>query len=114
MDHFMTSPTLDHEAVAPTYEEQAVQAASELVHFVDMMPRSISHFKAHPFLSNLIYRAAVFLLSLPGPPYSTKTGYSSRDDDVKTLLGALRSLQQINNLSRGSLYDIEKNVSCIG
>ncbi|KAK3167989.1 hypothetical protein OEA41_004435 [Lepraria neglecta] len=113
MAHFIAWPTVDQEVAAPSYEEQAVQAASELVHFVKTMPRSISHFKAHPFLPTLIHRAAVFLMGLPRSPNPIKTGYNNRDDDLNTLLGALRNLQQINNLSRGSLCKLEKDAFCI-
>ncbi|KAL9074941.1 MAG: hypothetical protein Q9157_004190 [Trypethelium eluteriae] len=107
MAQFMTWPTVDHEVATPAYEEQAIQAASELVHFIKMMPRSISHFKAHPFLPTLIHRAAVFLKDLPRSPNAPETGYDDRKDDLNTLLGALRNLQQVNNLSRGILSQVD-------
>ncbi|OBT39043.1 hypothetical protein VE00_10696 [Pseudogymnoascus sp. WSF 3629] len=110
MAHSMAWTTVNHESADPAYEEQALQAASELAHFVKMMPRSISHFKAHPFLPTLIHQAAVFLMGLPGSPNPTTTGHSNRDDDLNTLLGSLRNLQQTNNLSRCLLTKLEQDV----
>lgn len=100
--------TGDHELAAPPYAEQAIQAASELIHLVKLMPRSVCHVKAHPFLPTLIDRAAAFLMSLPPSPT-----YSGRDDDLNTLLAALRNLQQMNNLSRSILCKLEQNALCV-
>ena len=109
MAHSMAWPTVDQEVAAPAYEEQAVQQVSELVHFVKMMPRSISHFKTHPFIPSLIHRTAVFIMGLSRSPTTTQTGYNNRDEDLNTLLEALRNLEQINNLSRDSLCNLEKD-----
>jgi hypothetical protein len=109
MAHSLASSTSDQEETSPAYEEQAVQAADELVHYVKTMPHSFSHFKAHPFLPTLIHRAAVFLLGLPKSSKPHRTGYQSRDDDLNILFGVLRHLQQINNSSRGILDKLEKD-----
>jgi hypothetical protein len=106
--------TVDHEDAAPPYREQAAQAASELVRFIELMPRSISCFKAHPFLPTLIYRAALFLTGLSKSSSPTTTAYSNRDGDLGILLGALRDLEQVNNLSRNLLCKLEKDVPYLG
>ncbi|KAI9684241.1 MAG: hypothetical protein M1822_005714 [Bathelium mastoideum] len=109
MAQFIAWPTEDHGVADSTYEEQAIQAASELAHSVKVMPSSVSHFKAHPFLPALIHRAAVFLTGLPSSTSSSKAEDRNRDDDFNALLGALRNLQQVNNLSRGVLSKMEKD-----
>ncbi|ELR03676.1 hypothetical protein GMDG_06319 [Pseudogymnoascus destructans 20631-21] len=114
MAHSMAWTTVNHESADPAYEEQALQAASELAHFVKMIPRSISHFKTHPFLPTLIHQAAVFLMGLPGSLNPTTTGHSNRDDDLNTLLGSLRNLQQTKNLSRCLLTKLEQDVQLVG
>ncbi|KAL9082888.1 MAG: hypothetical protein Q9165_008741 [Trypethelium subeluteriae] len=113
MAQFMAWPTVDHEVGTPAYEEQAIQIAGELVQFIKMTPRSVSHFKAHPFLPNLIHRAAVFLIGLSRSPNALEIGYNDREEDLNTLFGALRNLQQVNNLSRGILCKLEKDAFCI-
>ncbi|KAF2793021.1 hypothetical protein K505DRAFT_375619 [Melanomma pulvis-pyrius CBS 109.77] len=103
--------TVDHEEAVPPYKEQAFQAVSEFVRFINLMPRSISCFKAHPFLPTLIYRAARFLLDQYRSSSSITTTYSNQNSDLGVLLGALRDLEQVNNLSRSLLGKLEKDVS---
>ncbi|RDW57709.1 hypothetical protein BP5796_12510 [Coleophoma crateriformis] len=101
--------SVDHEdSVHPNYTEQAIQAASELVRFIESMPRSINCFKAHPFLPTLIYRAALFLIGLSKASLPTTTTYSNQDCDLVILFGALRDLEQVNKLSGNLLQKLEK------
>ncbi|RDW58824.1 hypothetical protein BP6252_13300 [Coleophoma cylindrospora] len=101
--------TVDHEdSVHSNYTEQAVQAASELVRFIESMPRSINCFKAHPFLPTLIYRAALFLIGLSRASIPTTTAHSNREGDLGILFGALGDLEQVNKLSGNLLNRLEK------
>ena len=101
--------TVEHEDAVPQYKEQAVQAASELVRFIELMPRSISCFKAHPFLPTLLYQAALFLIALSKSSNPITTAYSNRDGDLGILLGALRDLEQVSKLSQSLLRKLEKD-----
>jgi hypothetical protein len=107
--HSMAWATVDHENAASAYEEQALQAANELIQSVKMIPHSISHFKAHPFLPGLIHRAAVFLIGLPVSTHPTANGCGNRDDSLKILIEVLKGLQEINNSTRGIVSKLEKD-----
>ena len=102
--------TPEDENIVPPYKEQAIQAACELVRFIEFMPRPISCFKAHPFLPTLIYRAAHFLIGLSRASSPPMTTSCNREGDIGILLGALRDLEQVNNLSRILLSKLEKQV----
>lgn len=75
------------------------------------MPRSVSCFKAHPFLLTLIYRAALFFIGLSKSSSPINTTYSNRDGDLGILLEALRDLEQLSNLSRNLLCKLKKDAS---
>ncbi|KAI1087098.1 hypothetical protein F5B19DRAFT_486976 [Rostrohypoxylon terebratum] len=88
----------EHQRMATAYEQRASRAASEMVRLVKGQP-SLSCFKAHPFLPNLLASAITFLNT-----------QDSADDqaDAQLLLRLLRDLRDVNSLAYDTCLTYDK------
>ena len=80
----------EHQLMAPAYEQRISWATSEIVRLVKGLP-SLSYFKAHPFLPNLLSSAITFL--------STQCLIEYDQADVEVLLCLLKNLRDVNSLA---------------
>ncbi|PVH94017.1 hypothetical protein DM02DRAFT_661434 [Periconia macrospinosa] len=103
---------MENASDVPPYMEQTVQAVQELINFIEATPRSVSRFKMHPFLPAILYRAIMFLVDISQSPGSSACVDSSRAEGIGILVGILRDLEPVNNLSRNVLSKIESNELC--
>ncbi|KAL4919200.1 hypothetical protein BDW62DRAFT_46716 [Aspergillus aurantiobrunneus] len=88
-------------ADAEAHTQRSFQAAVEFVHLArSMCP--INCFKAHPFLSNAIFGAAVYL----SRHASVGEGAGQVLDEVDELRQILRDLQVVNNLAKQVLREL--------
>lgn len=76
--------------MAPAYEERISWATAEIVRLNKRLP-SLSYFKAHPFLPNLLSSAVTFFL--PQCPIEYDQA------DVEVLLCLLKNLRDVNSLA---------------
>lgn len=95
----------------PPYMNQAVQAVRELISFVEATPRSVGRFKVHPFLPTILHRATMFLVGISKSSEHLALVGSSWMEEIGILIGILRDLEPVNNLSRSLLSKIEKDES---
>ncbi len=80
----------EHQLMAPAYEERISWATAEIVRLNKRLP-SLSYFKAHPFLPNLLSSAVTFFL--PQCPIEYDQA------DVEVLLCLLKNLRDVNSLA---------------
>ena len=80
----------EHQLMATAYEQRISWATAEIVRLVKGLP-SLSYFKAHPFLPNLLSSAITFLL--------TKCSIEYDQTGVEVLLCLLKNLRDVNNLA---------------
>ncbi|MCJ1472282.1 hypothetical protein MMC13_000929 [Lambiella insularis] len=80
----------EQQLMAPAYEQRISSAIAEIVRLVKGLP-SLSYFKAHPSLPNLLSSAISFLLT------QCPTQYDQAD--IEVLLCLLKDLRDVNSLA---------------
>lgn len=91
-------------------QREMVQSVEDLAGMARTMPR-FGSFKAHPFLPSLLYRAALIVTTHAKSRISDPGTSESLNAALTAIVAALKNLQEVSNLARVLLLELDQQLA---